>query len=142
MPDDIKIQVLGLREFRQALRAAESQLPRELRKVFNTAAQAVVADAKAAVPRRSGDLAKSIRARSTSTEGRVAMGYDQRVPYAGFIEFGGRVGKGRKGKGTGSVQRPFVRGGRYLYPAFLRHQLEVLRAMENALRELARKMEA
>lgn len=142
MPDDIKIQVFGLKDFRRQLTAANAQLPRELRKVFNTAAQAVVVDAKAHVPRRSGALAGSIRARSTPTEGRVAMGYDERVPYAGFIEFGGRVGKGRKGKGTGSVQRPFIKTGRYLYPAFLRHQLEVLRAMENALRELAKKMES
>jgi phage gpG-like protein len=141
MPDDIKIQILGLKEFRRELRAANAQLPRELRKVFNTAATAVVTDAKAKVPKRSGQLAGSIRARSTPTEGRVVMG-SEKVPYAGFIEFGGRVGKGRKGKGTGSVSRPFIRTGRYLYPAFLRHQMEVLRAMENALRELQKKMES
>lgn len=141
MPDQVKIQVLGLKEFRGDLKAANVLLPRELRKVFNAAATAVVADAKAKVPRRSGALAGTIQARSTSTEGRVTMG-SEKVPYAGFIEFGGHVGKGRKGKGTGSVSRPFIRTGRYLYPAFLRHQLEVLAAMEGLLRDLAKRIEA
>lgn len=141
MADDIKIQILGLREFRRQLRAADAQLPRELRKVFNTAAAAVVGEAKAQVPRRSGALAGSIRARSTQTSGQVVMG-TTRVPYAGFIEFGGHVGKGRKGRGTGSVSRPVIKTGRYLYPAFLRHQMTVLAAMENGLRALQKTMES
>lgn len=141
MADDITISVLGLKEFRRELRAADAQLPRELRKVFNVASTVVRTDAAARVPKRSGALAGSIRARSTQSEGRVVMG-KARVPYAGFIEFGGRVGKGRTGKGTGSVRRPFVPGGRYLYPAFLRHQVAVLAAMENGLRALQRTMES
>lgn len=142
MADNITISVLGLKEFRKELRAADAQLPRELRKVFNVASTVVRNDAAARVPRRSGALAGSIRARSTQSEGRVVMGSPKRVPYAGFIEFGGNVGRGRKGKNTGSVHRPFVAGGRYLYPAFLRHQMAVLVAMENGLRALQKTMES
>lgn len=140
MPDNVKIQILGTKEFFRDLRSAGVQVPREMRKVFNTAGQVVATDARARVPKRSGDLAKSIKTKSTMTEGRVVMGSDE-VPYAGWIEFGGKVGKGRKGKNTGSVSRPVIRTGRYLYPAFFRHQLVVLAAMEAALRELAKKME-
>lgn len=138
--DNITISVLGLKEFRRALKEADAKLPRELRKVFNASAEAVKRDAAAAVPRKTGALAGSIRARSTTTEGRVVMG-KLRVPYAGFIEFGGRVGKGRTGPRTGSVYRPFVKGGRYIYPAFLRQQMVVLAAMENGLRSLQKTME-
>lgn len=141
MPDVVKIQVLGLSDFRRQLKVANAQLPRELRKVFNTAARAVISDAVPRMPERTGKLKRSVRGRSTQTEGRVVSGTPTRVPYAGFIEFGGRVGKGRTGPGTGSVRRPFVKGGRYLYPAFVRRQGEVLVAMENALRELAKTME-
>jgi hypothetical protein len=137
MADAVKIQILGMREFRRALKAADAQLPRELRRVFNTAARAVVEEAVPRMPERSGNLKRSVRARSTSNEGRVVSGTPGRVPYAGWIEFGGR----RRGRGNSYAVRDVVREGRYLYPAFVRRQLEVLQAMEEALRNLQRQME-
>jgi phage gpG-like protein len=143
MADNITISVLGLKEFR---RQAETALGRkdagvELRRVFNVASAVVVADAATKVPNISGALAGSIRARSTRTEARIVMG-KAKVPYAGFIEFGGRVGKGRTGRNTGSVRRPIVKTGRYLYPAFLRHQATVLAVLVTELRALQKKLES
>jgi hypothetical protein len=141
--DNITISVLGLKEFRRQVESAYGRKDAgvELRKVFNTAAAVVVADAAAKVPKVSGALAGSIRARSTKSEARVVMG-KAKVPYAGFIEFGGRVGKGRTGRNTGSVRRPIVKTGRYLYPAFLRHQGTVLAVLVDELRALQKKMES
>lgn len=143
MADNITISVLGLKGFRRQAEAAMGRKDAgvELRRVFNVASAAVVADAAANVPKVSGALAGSIRARSTRSEARVVMG-KAKVPYAGFIEFGGRVGKGRTGRGTGSVRRPIVKAGRYLYPAFLRHQGLVLAVLVNELRALEKKMES
>jgi hypothetical protein len=143
MADNITISVLGLKEFRRQLDAAVGRKGAgvELRKVFNVASAVVVRDAAAHVPNVSGALARSIRARSTTTEARIVMG-KARVPYAGFIEFGGRVGKGRTGRNTGSVRRPLVKTGRYLYPAFLRHQGTVLAVLVNELRALQKRMES
>ena len=133
----VRIEVTGLKEFRQALKAAARQLPRELRKVFNSAGQAVVKETAPKVPEQSGKLARSVRARSTQTEGRVVMGSPARAPYAGWIEFGGR----RKGRGGGVAIRPFVRQGRYLYPSYLRRRAEIYRALDEGLTALAKRIE-
>ena len=133
----VRIEITGLKEFRKALRDADRQLPRELRKVFNTAGQAVAREATPRIPEKSGKLARSVRARSTQTEGRVVMGSPTRVPYAGWIEFGGN----RKGRGGGIARRPVVRNGRYLYPAYLRRQAEVYRALDEGLTTLAKVIE-
>ena len=86
----------------------------EIRKALNEVAQVVVDEAKSSVPVRSGRLAGSIRAQSSQSSAKVVMG-KANVPYAGFIEFGGWVGRNKMTK------RNFIREGRYLYPAFIKH---------------------
>jgi hypothetical protein len=54
------------------------------------------------VPRQTGRLAGSLTV--DVLEGGAAAGYDGTAEYAGWIEFGGSHG------------RPYVDGGRYLYP--------------------------
>lgn len=129
-----RVEASGLREFRKALRAADAQLPRELRKALNGIGQAIVNEAVPKMPKKSGKLRASVRARSTQTEGRVIVG-KANVPYAGFIEFGGAVGRNR------SVKRTFVKEGRYLYPAYQRRLPEVRRLTEQVVNELAQRIE-
>lgn len=130
----IRVQATGLKEFRRALRAADAQLPRELRKALNAVGQAIVNEAVPKMPKKSGKLRASVRARSTQTEGRVIVG-KANVQYAGFIEFGGSVGRNR------SVKRTFVKQGRYLYPAYQRRLPEVRRLTEQVVNELAQRIE-
>jgi phage gpG-like protein len=132
MPEVLRID--GLREFRAALKAADASLPRELRPAFNKAAEVVAFAARGRVPTRSGSLASSIRPLSTQTEGRVAMG-SAKVPYAGFIEFGGRVGRKK------SVSRPIVKSGRYLYPTFRERRPLVEAIMVKALDDVVTRYE-
>lgn len=112
------VEVQGLREFSRALKRAEVGLPKELRKGMNDIARTVADDARRSVPVESGALAKSIRPSSTTRVGRVSMG-GARVPYAGFIEFGGSVGRNH------STKRTYVRDGRYLRPAYERNRARV-----------------
>lgn len=107
----VQVKIEGMREFRKALRDADRELPKEMRRAFNNVAEMVADEAANRVPVRSGRLRDSIRPRSTQTEGVVVMGRAS-VPYAGWIDFGGKIAP----RGT-VVERQFIREGRYLFPA-------------------------
>jgi hypothetical protein len=108
MIEPVKIE--GLAEFNRNLRKLDNDLPKALRLAHNEAAQLIVDWAKPKVQRKSGRAAGTVKAKSTRTESRISGG-SKRVPYYGWLEFGGRVGPKR------SVHRPFIKEGRYLYPA-------------------------
>lgn len=125
------IKVDGLAEFSRNLKKLDTELPKKLRVTLNDVAQLVVDKAQPKVPRRSGRAAKSIKAKSTRTQARVAAG-GSKVPYYGWLDFGGRVGR-RK-----SVKRPVLQKGRYLYPAYesLRDSGTFEKALQEALSKL------
>lgn len=125
------IKVYGLAEFSRNLRKMDSELPKALRLAMNQAADVVVVAARRDVPRRSGAAARSLVARSTRTAVRVAAG-GRRAPYYPWLDFGGRVGRGR------SVRRPFIPDGRYIYPAYHANRDRVEQVMTAALLDVAR----
>lgn len=112
---EVAIRIDGLAKFSRNLKKLDSDLPKALRIALNEAADLVVGDARKLVPTRSGRAASSIRAASTRTAVRVALG-GNRAPYAPWLEFGGRVGPRR------SVRREFIKEGRYLYPTYFGHR--------------------
>lgn len=127
------VQIQGLREFSRRVRSADADLSKELRTGLKEIASVVANTAKQKVPTRSGRLASSVRATSTARVGKVSMG-GARVPYAGFIEFGGSVGRGK------SVKRPFKKDGRYLRPAYEAHRGEVEVAAHVLIDKIARRI--
>lgn len=129
MPEVIKID--GLAEFSRNLRKLDSELPKALRIAMNAAADIVVDAARAKVPRRTGRAARSIRPQSTRTAVRVTAG-GRRVPYYPWLDFGGRVGRGR------AIRRPFYSDGRYIYPAYHANREEFTAVLEQALLDVAR----
>lgn len=124
------IKVNGLLEFQAALKAMDGESQKQIRVALNSAAELVVAGASRRVPRRSGKAAASVRAMSSQREARV-MGGSKKVPYYGWLDFGGRVGRDH------ATKRPYVPGGRYMYPAFTAQQIEILDQMAKALAALA-----
>jgi len=108
---DNAITVEGLRELRAALRKTDGDMHKMLRVAQNDAAQIVVNRAKPKVPARSGRARNSIRTASTQTATRVKAG-SKRAPYYAWLDFGGRVGRKK------SVKRPFLKSGRYIFPAY------------------------
>lgn len=137
MADPIKIE--GLREFQAKLKALDGESQKKLRLVFNHAAEIVAAGAKRLSPVKTGHLRASIKPQSGQREAKVVEG-NAKVPYAGFIDFGGHVGKGRVGTGTGSVVRPFFKEGRMLYPSYYAHRPEVERSLIEGLNSLIKEV--
>lgn len=131
------IQISGLREFQKALKDMDGESQKQLRLVLNDAVEMVAATARPRIPVGTGRARNSLRPSSSQREARVAAG-GARVAYYGFLDFGGRVGPGRTGKNTGSVRRPFIKEGRYIYPAYYSVKPKVQARLEEGLRDLAR----
>ncbi|HKY77449.1 MAG TPA: HK97 gp10 family phage protein [Acidimicrobiia bacterium] len=107
MPKTMRVQVDGPEELREALRGLSRALPGAARAEMADTAQMIARDAQGAVPRRSGAARASVRAEIRDGAAAIVAG-GRRAPYFPWLEFGGRVGI------RDSVDRPFVRDGRYI----------------------------
>lgn len=126
-----KITITGLREFQAALKAMDTNLPKQLRLALNQASQIVIDYAQQRFPHRTGRAAGSLKARSSQRLVRVALG-GKRAPYAPWLDFGGQ-GR-RRGR---PAPRPFIREGRYVYAGLRLKRDEIITVMGEALTELA-----
>jgi hypothetical protein len=124
------IRVEGWREFNRKLRVMDANLPKALRLAGNEAAEIVVDWAQPRVPRKSGRAAASVKSRSTRTAARVSGG-SKSVPYYAWLDYGGRVGPNK------SVERRFVKEGRFLYPGYAKNAEKVHAVLLAALRKVA-----
>lgn len=122
------IQIEGAREVRRAFKQAGAM--KELKEANKQAAAVVVKDAVLLVPKRSGALAKSIRAAGLQSGAEVRAGRAS-VPYAGPIHFGwpNRPNKARKWRGGPIRPNPF------LYKAIDRRRGDVLKVYERRVNE-------
>ena len=127
--DPIKIQ--GLTTFQRALKEMDDGAQKQLRLVFNRAADLIVREAPRGMPRKTGAAERSIKARSGQREAVVVAG-GTKAPHYPWLDWGGAVGRKK------SVKRRFIKGGRYLYPAYSRNTATVQRILEDGLHELVR----
>lgn len=127
----LTIAVSGLRELARGLKRVDNEAAKQLRIVFNEAAELVVATARPRIPRRTGKAAGSLKTKSTRTAVRVTFG-GPRAPYYPWLDFGGRTGI-RK-----SVKREFITDGRYVFPAYYERRDDVERAMQEGIERVAR----
>jgi hypothetical protein len=128
---ETKVSIEGLAEFNRGLRKLDKDAPKGLRLALNAAAELLVAKTLPLIPRRSGAAASTLKAKSTRTSARVAMG-GRRAPYMPWLDFGGRTGRNR------SVERPFYKEGRYLYPTLRRVRPEIEEVLLKGLTDVAR----
>jgi hypothetical protein len=119
-------KIEGLRELQAALRAVDGEAQKQLRVALNTAADLVARGAARRVPRRTGRAAASLRPQSSQREARI-VGGSKKASYYGWLEFGGRIGRDR------SQRRPFVKGGRYLWPAYAAQRPQVAQVLDQAI---------
>lgn len=112
------IQVRGLKELRGALRDVDKLLGPELRKGLNEVAEVVLDTARPLVPTRSGKAKASLKAGSTERAVQIKAG-GTKAPYWSWLDFGGKVGRSK------SVRRPFIMGGRYIYPTLKKRRDEI-----------------
>lgn len=126
------VQVDGLADRQGALRRARSDLPEILRVFLGKAADMTADDAASLVPRGpSGAARASLRVDRSQTAATV-LGGGRRAPYYGWLEFGGRTGI------KNSVERRFVRGGRYIWPAYDQNRKRLLAMLDDDVRDMAR----
>lgn len=131
------IRVEGLREFTKACKAADETTGPMIKGVLNDGINIVLNHARPRVPARTGVARGSMKAKSTAREARIVAG-GNKAPYYPWLDYGGRVGRGRTGPNTGSVNRPFYGGGRYLYPAYSATRDEVAAVMQDGLVDLGK----
>jgi HK97 gp10 family phage protein len=122
MSDTTAVKVKGLRDLQAALKATEDGLQKELRVALNRAADLVASGAARRVPVRTGRARASLRAQSSQREAKV-MGGSKKAAYYGWLEFGGRIGRDK------ATRRPFVKGGRYLWPAYAAQRDQVAKVI-------------
>lgn len=122
------IQIDGAREVKKALRQAGRMA--DLKNAHKEAAAVVVKDAVVLVPKRSGTLAKSIRAAGLASSAEVRAG-NTRVSYAGPVHFGwpNRPNKAKKWRGGPIRPNPF------LYKAVDRRRGDVVKVYERRVNE-------
>lgn len=125
------IKVDGLKEFQRALKTLDGESQKRLKVVLDDVSKVVAQAAARRVPHRTGRAAASLRAQSSQREARV-VGGSKKIPYYGFLDFGGRVGRNK------SVARPFVKSGRYLWPAVAANRTSLEKALQQGLLDLAR----
>lgn len=129
MASDV-IQIRGLKELRRGLREVDKALGPELRKGLNEIADIVGDAARPLVPSRTGKARASIKAKSTETAVQLKVG-GAKAPYYGWLDFGGKVGRSK------SVRRPFIQGGRYIYPTLRRKREHIDDALLDVLERVA-----
>jgi hypothetical protein len=106
-------------------------MPTVLRVGLNSVADLVVADAVPRIPSRSGRARGSVRAKSTRTAVRIAAG-GVRVPYYGWLDFGGKVGRGK------ASVRPYSKQGRYIYRSYFANRDRFTDMLAGVLVDVAR----
>jgi phage gpG-like protein len=107
-------RVKGYAELERGSKTLFEHIAEEAPKAFSEVADSVAASVGATVPRLSGALAGSVTAMYSGD--RATLGMGEGIPYAGWIEFGGSRG------------RPYVPEGRYLFPAALDAEEQIIAA--------------
>lgn len=139
------VGVEGLAELRRALgQIGGRPLQKNLRTKFVKIGQEVAADARGHVPvgpdrknKKGGSARASIKA-GVSGNNAYVQGGKAKVPYFGWLDFGGTLKPvgGRHNK----IERPKVKGGRYLYPAIGRKRGRITQAAAQALEDTGREL--
>lgn len=151
----IKLELKGLRELQTALRKVAPEAKRVFQANLKAIGQMVQSDTRADMPKHSGKGRRSVKVRVVTRRGFEGVEISEGggvAPYVPWLDFGGRVGRGRRstarltigagrvqvrrigGQGTGSVVRPYIKDGRYLYPAYYRRYDDMVAATFDAVR--------
>jgi hypothetical protein len=127
------VGIVGLRALRRDIKAqtdeTSSALFAAMKQAGRRAAEPVAAATVSNLPRVSGRLSSDVRITATRTGAAVRMGRKP-LPYAGWVEFGGRR------KRPHDSQRPFVKSGRYLFPAAREYSYRVAELYSQAVQKV------
>lgn len=129
---DAKVEIGGLAALNRGLRAVGTEAPKRLRLAFNDSANLLVEEVRPTIPSVSGAARASLKARSTRTSARVAVG-GKRAPYYPWLDFGGQ------GRVPGRpAERPFLEEGRYVYPGLRRIRPDIEQSLQDGIEQVVR----
>lgn len=134
MPGRELVSMRGLAEFKARLARVHAGSTPAIRRVADDAAQLVVNRTRPRIPigpAAGGHVRSTLKVASSARSVRVAYG-SSRFPYAGWLDFGGRVGRHR------SVYRPWIHEGRYVWRSYAELQSRVQGLLREGLEDLAR----
>lgn len=122
MPADYK----GVAHLEEQIEKLGSSVERALLNVSQDIADDVLSYVRARIPRLTGNAAGSYKITQERTGTEISFGGPQ-APYVPWLEFGGKAGRS-------GASRPYVPGGRYLYPGIRSvgeaWEDEILKALE------------
>lgn len=157
----IKMQLNGLSELLASMRKVAPEARREFTASLKAIGKVVQAETQADMPRRTGKARRSVKVKVVTRRGFEGVEISEGgavAPYAPWLDFGGTVGRGRRttarvtitahssgrvqvrrqnlgSRGSGAVVRPFIKDGRYLYPAYYRRYDDMVTATLDAVRK-------
>jgi phage gpG-like protein len=126
MPSPVAINTTGVAAFRRDLRRMEPLLDRGLHEAIKDAADKVTVTAGAYAPRRSGDLAHSIKPYVRGATASIRS----ELPYAGVVHWGGTI----QPRGTAIT----FRRSEFITRAVRDHQDEIVEDIADAVDVAAR----
>lgn len=129
---ETKLGIKGLAEFNRGLRKLDNEAPKKLRVALNSGSDLLIDKTRPKIPSRTGRARASLKARSTRTSVRIAVG-GARAPWVPWLDYGG---EGRiKGR---PPAREFIKAGRYLYPTLGEIKPQLAKTLDEAIRDVAR----
>lgn len=124
-----RVEIEGLKEIQKKLRDLDPALAKELKQI-NLAVADMVADiARAEVPVRSGAARSTVKPKGEQRYAVIKAG-GRKAPYYPLLDFGGT--RGRESKPF----RPYIDGGRYIYPTVGRFHDKIVKEYVMALGQL------
>lgn len=117
-----RLTLKGGPELRRAFDALADDVPDAFDKAVAPVVERIVGDVRSTMPRVSGTAASGVGADGA----KITFGS---VPYQPWLDFGGKAG---------NVTRPWVPGGRYIYPSIVRHEADLKDAAGDAVLDAAR----
>lgn len=128
----MQVEITGARELRAHLRRLGRWAVVEYKAIHVEAGELVAEEARRLVPRRTGALSASIRARKLQAGARISAGSAKRVSYAGPVHFGWPSRPNRERRWRGGPIRPNP----FLYDAIDKRRADVIALYERRLKEL------
>jgi hypothetical protein len=130
-----KIEVQGVKVIQRQLRRMDDGTVQELKRVYFLSANLVAKYAEPRIPRRTGNLASTMRVTASKAGGWVKLGGKRTAPYAGPIHFGwpNRPNLAKDWYGGPIRPNPF------LYSALDERREEVNEAFYRGIMKVARK---
>jgi hypothetical protein len=127
----VTVKVSGLRELRGALKSMDKNMDKELGKALFVIARGIAAKISGAMPHLSGHAAGTVTPHAKIRGASISIGTGDAGDYVPWLDFGGRVGR------QGSVRRPYIKTGRYLYPQIEAARPATLAAIDEAIGKAA-----